>query len=91
MLEKIKGVCGNIHIVVLAANLAVTALAVGIAWGTLNAEVNSLERDVEKLSALQAAWNTEEHKTDENHRDRINQIEDQIFQVITHMSATWSR
>ncbi len=82
VLEKLKSVCGNVHLWVVGVNFAITAVGVGIAWGSLNADVAALRRELEQYSLRQEAWDHEEHRADDIHRERINQIEAQIFQML---------
>ncbi len=85
MISKIKAACGNSHIIVLVINVLTTAVIVGAVWGSLSARVDSLEHTVAQLGNLQEAWNLEEHRTDDAHRERINQIEARIFQFVYHL------
>lgn len=82
MIAKLKSVCGNAHLLVLALNFAVTALGVGIAWGSLSADVSALQKELEHYIQRQDAWDAEEHRADDIHRQSINQIEAQIFQIL---------
>ncbi len=82
VIEKLKSVCGNVHLWVIGLNFVVTALGIGIAWGSLNSDVTALRREIEQYSLRQDAWDQEEHRPDDIHRERISQIEAQIFQML---------
>ena len=82
MIERLKSACGNVHLWVIGLNFTVTALGVGIAWGSLNSDVTALRRELEQANLRQDAWDHEEHRADDIHRERISQIEAQIFQIL---------
>ena len=83
--KGIKGVCGNSHVIVLFISVMTTVVSLGAIWGSLSAKVDALQQAVVQLGNLQEAWNLEEHRTDDAHRERINQIETRIFQMVSHL------
>ncbi len=83
--KGIRGVCGNSHVIVLVISIITTIVSLAAVWGSLTAKVDGLEHTVAQLGNLQEAWNLEEHRTDDAHRERINQIEARIFQLVYHL------
>ncbi len=83
--KGIKGVCGNSHVIVLVISVMTTMVSLGVVWGSLSTKVDALEHTVAQLGNLQEAWNLEEHRTDDAHRERINQIETRIFEFVYHL------
>ncbi len=82
MIERVKAACGNVHFWVIAGNVAVSAILVGIAWGSLSENVGALRREMDQHIIHQDAWNDEEHRQDDIHRVRINQIESEFFELL---------
>jgi flagellar biogenesis protein FliO len=84
-MEFFKNGNAKSNILLLLINVASTAILVGIAWGTLHSQVDALEQAVEHLGELQAAWNLEEHRTDDAHRERMGNLEEQIFTLLNNL------
>ncbi len=85
VLASIKAVCGSAHLWVIFINLITAAAIAGLFWGSMTKEMEFLKREVESNREIQNQWNVAEQRIDENHRDRMSQIQDQMFRVLLMM------
>lgn len=84
-LGKLAGICGSTHFWLLLVNLIVVGASGGILWGSLTVKVDDLRHDIERERGQQLQWNSDERRQDDLHRDRMNQIQLQLFDLLKEL------
>jgi hypothetical protein len=82
VLERLRGACGAMHLWIICVNLCIAIALGGVFWGSLTTQVEGLRREIERDRDAQTQWNSDERRTDDIHRERMNQIERQLFDAI---------
>ncbi len=86
-LGKLAGFCGPMHLWILFANLIMVGVSAGILWGSLSAKVDNLRTDIVRERDQQLQWNSEERRQDDLHRERMNQIQLQLFDLLKEIKS----
>ncbi len=82
---KLVGLCGSTHVWILLVNVIIVGVTGGVLWGTLTDRVDNLRELIVRERDQQLNWNAEERRQDDIHRERVNAVQAQIFELLVKM------
>ncbi len=85
LLPKLAGLCGSTHVWILLVNLIIVGITCGVLWGTLTDKVDNLREMMFRERGQQLNWNAEERRQDDIHRERVNAVQSQLFELLVKM------